>query len=95
MATLRDTPPHADAFTAYDEEHFALYLTLLHASGEGWSEKRICRSVLGIDPEAPDAMQTLRSHLARAHWLSTDGRNHLLDAGPSSIHRNHQATKER
>jgi hypothetical protein len=71
--------PTTDAFTPYDEAHFALYLTLLHASADGWSEERMCRSVLKIEPENPRSVEILRSHLARARWLSAEGRRHLLD----------------
>ncbi len=41
-----------------------------------------CRDILGIDPEVePErAKVTLRSHLDRARWLSTSGRQRILES---------------
>lgn len=80
-AELLDSAPTADAFTAYDETHMAVYLTLLHASAEGASEAEMCRDILGIDATAePDRAKTmLQSHLARAQWLGTTGRRRILE----------------
>ena len=77
-----ETAPTADALTPYDEAHFAIYLSLLHASAEGTSEAEMCRNILGIDLEAePDrARSMLQSHLDRAHWLSTSGRQRILES---------------
>jgi hypothetical protein len=72
-------PPSDDAFTPYDERHFAIYLSLLHASADGLGEDEMCRTVLGIDPQTPGSNETLRSHLERARWFSTTGYRHLLD----------------
>jgi hypothetical protein len=74
-------PPTTDAFTPYDEAHFAIYLSLLHASAEGTSKEEMSRQILGIDPEAePDRAQaTLEALLGRAIWLSEAGYRHLLE----------------
>ncbi|MDQ7250530.1 hypothetical protein [Dongia sedimenti] len=81
MVELQQTAPTADALTPYDEAHFAIYLSLLHASGEGTSEAEMCRNILGVDLETePDrAKSMLQSHLDRARWLSTDGRRRILE----------------
>ena len=78
---IADAAPTADALTAYDEAHFAVYLSLLHASTDGTSVTEVCRDILGIDPEdEPErAEATLRSHLERARWLSTSGRQRILE----------------
>jgi hypothetical protein len=78
---ITDVAPTADALTAYDEAHFAVYLSLLHASADGTSDTEMCRDILGIDPDAdPErAKATLRSHLERARWLSTSGRQRILE----------------
>lgn len=76
---LAKAPPSDDAFTPYDEQHFAVYLGLLHASADGLCEDEMCRTVLGVDPQTPGSKDTLRSHLARARWFSTTGYRHLLD----------------
>lgn len=77
--TLAKAPPSDDAFTPYDEQHFAIYLGLLHASADGLCEDEMCRAVLGVDPQTPGSKETLRSHLERARWFSTTGYRHLLD----------------
>jgi hypothetical protein len=78
---VAETAPTADAFTPYDDVHFAVYLSLLHASAEGVSDAMMCREVLGIDPETdPDrAKAMLKSHLDRARWLSAEGRSRILE----------------
>ena len=77
---IADAAPTADALTAYDEAHFAVYLSLLHASAEGTGEAEMCRDILGIDlgTEPDRAKAMLQSHLDRAHWLSTSGRQRIL-----------------
>lgn len=76
---LAKAPPSDDAFTEYDEQHFAIYLGLLHASADGLCEDEMCRTVLGVDPQTPGSKETLRNHLERAHWISATGYRHLLD----------------
>ncbi len=82
VVELLKVAPTADTFTAYDETHFAVYLSLLHASAEGLTDTEMCRDILGIDPEVePErAKVTLRSHLDRARWLSTSGRQRILES---------------
>lgn len=79
---IADAAPTADALTGYDEAHFAVYLTLLHASADGTSDAEMCRDILGIDLNAePERAKTmLQSHLDRARWLSSDGRQHILES---------------
>jgi hypothetical protein len=79
--SLNTEAPTADALTGYDEAHFAIYLSLLHASAEGADDADMCRDILGIDPEAePErAKAVLQSHLDRARWLSSDGRQRILE----------------
>jgi hypothetical protein len=78
---IADAAPTADAFTAYDEAHLAVYLSLLHASGDGASEATMCRDILGIDAgaEPERAKIMLQTHLDRAQWLSTSGRQRILE----------------
>jgi hypothetical protein len=80
-ASLADLAPTDAAFTHYDEEHFALYLSLLHAQAEGTPAPQIAREVFGIDPEAePERATTMvKSHLDRARWLSTHGRLRVFE----------------
>ena len=82
MAELLETAPRADAVTAYDEAHFAVYLSLLHASAIGVSDTEMCRDILGIDASAePERARTmLQTHLDRARWLSSSGRQRILES---------------
>jgi hypothetical protein len=77
---LTEEAPLTDSITDYDKAHFAVYLSLLHASGEGTSDDEMCRVILGIDParEPERARKTLQSHLRRARWMSESGYRHLL-----------------
>lgn len=79
---LAKAPPSDDALTDYDEQHFAIYLGLLHARAEGATDAEMCRNILGIDPDLdPEwARAVLQSHLDRAHWLSTSGRGRILES---------------
>lgn len=79
--SLAAEAPTVDAFTEYDERHFAVYLSLLYGNAEGLSEDDMALTILEIDPncEPEQARQSLRSHLARAQWLATTGRHHILD----------------
>ena len=73
--------PKSDQITPYDRAHMATYLALLHASGEGLTYNEMARQILGLDPkiDPDDARTIIESHLARARWLATKGRNLLLD----------------
>jgi hypothetical protein len=72
--------PQSAEITAYDETHFVTYLRLLDASAAGVSEEKMCRLILGIDPaiDPERAGAALKSHLARAHWMTGEGYRHLL-----------------
>ncbi len=82
---LADEPPDLEEITAYDRGHFATYLSLLYAAGEGHSEEKMALDVLGIDlANEPDRVRhMLRSHLERARWLANSGYKYLLEGNPS------------
>jgi len=79
---LAEDAPVSDSITAYDRAHFATYLSLLYATGEGQSDEEMAREILGIDPvaEAERARRTLGSHLSRARWLAESGYRALLQS---------------
>lgn len=68
--------PMSAEITTYDEAHFVTYIRLLDASASGVSDDEMCRIILNIDPAS--ARSALKSHLARARWMTTDGYRHLL-----------------
>ena len=74
-------PPESESVTAYDRAHFAIYLSLLYAAGEGENDHVMARNILMIDPEKEPhrAQQTLESHLKRARWLAESGYQSLLE----------------
>jgi hypothetical protein len=74
-------PPDSETITVYDKAHFATYLSLLYASGEGKNDQEMARDILRIDPEKEPhrAHQTLESHLRRARWLVKIGYQSLLE----------------
>ncbi|QDF37458.1 DUF2285 domain-containing protein [Bradyrhizobium symbiodeficiens] len=71
-----DVAPNGPALTAYDERHVVTYIRLLQAEGEGADWREVARIVLHIDPERePDRARTAyESHLARAKWVTEQGR---------------------
>ena len=73
-------PPESDSITAYDRAHFATYLSLLYAAGEGENDHKMARSILRIDPDKDPqlALQAVESHLKRARWLAESGYQTLL-----------------
>ncbi|MEQ1524571.1 MAG: DUF2285 domain-containing protein [Aestuariivirga sp.] len=75
-------PPESGSITAYDRAHFATYLSLLYAAGEGENDLEMARNILMIDPEKEPhrARQALESHLKRARWLAESGYQSLLEA---------------
>lgn len=79
---LAEEPPDHEGITPYDRAHFATYLSLLYASGEGQSEEEMAREILGIDPvaDAERARRTLDRHLSRARWLAESGYRDLLQS---------------
>ena len=80
---VADSAPNEPALTAYDEQHVVTYIRLLQAEGEGANWREVARVVLHMDPERePDrARSAYQSHLARAKWVTEQGR--LLRGGGS------------
>ncbi|WP_353642537.1 DUF2285 domain-containing protein [Mesorhizobium sp. WSM2239] len=77
---LSDEVPWSDSLTAYDNEHFTIYLRLLDAAADDASEEEMAQLILGIDParEPERAQKALRSHLDRANWMVTSGYKELF-----------------
>lgn len=73
---VADTAPNEPALTGYDEQHVVTYIRLLQAEGEGADWREVARVVLHMDPERePDrARRAYQSHLARAKWMTEQGR---------------------
>ena len=73
---VADAAPADQILTAYDERHVVTYMRLLQAEGEGANWREVARVVLHFDPERePDrARSAYQSHLARAKWLTEQGR---------------------
>lgn len=73
---VADVAPNEPVLTAYDEQHVVTYMRLLQAEGEGADWREVARVVLHMDPERePDrARSAYQSHLARAKWLTEQGR---------------------
>ncbi|MHB0790583.1 DUF2285 domain-containing protein [Bradyrhizobium sp. 5.13L] len=73
---VADVAPNEATLTAYDEQHVVTYIRLLQAEGQGADWREVARIVLHIDPERePDRARTAyQSHLARAKWLTEQGR---------------------
>lgn len=71
-----DLAPSGPVLTSYDEEHVVTYIRLLQAEGQGADWREVARIVLHIDPERePDRARTAyQSHLARAKWVTEQGR---------------------
>ena len=73
---VADVAPNEPALTTYDEQHVITYIRLLQAEGQGAEWREVARIVLHIDPERePDrALNAYKSHLARAKWVTEQGR---------------------
>lgn len=73
---VADAAPTDQILTVYDEQHVMTYMRLLQAESEGADWMEVARIVLRIDPERePDrARSAYQSHLARAKWLTEQGR---------------------
>lgn len=71
-----DLAPSGPVLTSYDEEHVVTYIRLLQAEGQGADWQEVARIVLHIDPDRePDrALSAYQSHLARAKWVTEQGR---------------------
>ncbi|WP_454651282.1 DUF2285 domain-containing protein [Bradyrhizobium liaoningense] len=73
---VADAAPADQTLTAYDERHVVTYMRLLQAESEGADWMEVARVVLHIDPaQEPDrARNAYQSHLARAKWMTEQGR---------------------
>ena len=73
---VADSAPNEPLLTAYDEQHVVTYMRLLQAEGEGADWREVARVVLHMDPERePErARSAYQSHLARAKWVTEQGR---------------------
>jgi hypothetical protein len=73
---VADVAPTDSALTTYDEQHVVTYARLLQAEGEGADWREVARIVLHIDPdrELDRAKNAYLSHLARAKWVTEQGR---------------------
>lgn len=73
---VADVAPNESAMTIYDEQHVVTYMRLLQAESEGADWQEVARIVLHIDPKRePDrARAAYQSHLARAKWVTEQGR---------------------
>ncbi len=73
---VADVAPNEPELTVYDEQHVVTYMRLLQAEGEGADWREVARLVLHMDPERePDrARSAYQSHLARAKWVTEQGR---------------------
>ncbi|MFB9984579.1 DNA -binding domain-containing protein [Mesorhizobium newzealandense] len=70
-----DEVPWSDSLTAYDREHFTIYMRLLDASADNASKEEMAQVILGLDPvcEPERALKSLDSHLRRANWMVRTG----------------------
>ncbi|MBR0939546.1 DUF2285 domain-containing protein [Bradyrhizobium jicamae] len=73
---VADVAPNESALTAYDEQHVVTYIRLLQAEGEGADWREVARVILHMDPERePERTRSAyQSHLARAKWVTEQGR---------------------
>jgi hypothetical protein len=72
--------PNAPHLTDYDYTLLICYLRLLDAEKEGADWREVARIVLKTDPEHDyqRAKQCYDTHLMRAHWMTEQGYQHLL-----------------
>ena len=73
---VADVAPNEPALTAYDEQHVVTYIRLLQAENQGADWREVARIVLHVDAERePERARTAyQSHLARAKWVTEQGR---------------------
>ena len=73
---IADVAPSDPKLTPYDEQHVVTYIRLLQAEGEGADWREVARIVLHLDPEREPvrARAAYQSHLARAKWVTEQGR---------------------
>ncbi|MCG2673118.1 DUF2285 domain-containing protein [Bradyrhizobium sp. GCM10023182] len=79
---VADAAPTDQMLTVYDEQHVVTYMRLLQAESEGADWREVARIVLHLDPEREPrrARSAYQSHLARAKWVTEQGRL-LRDTG--------------
>ncbi|WP_217578773.1 hypothetical protein [Mesorhizobium sp. GbtcB19] len=72
--------PWAENLTAYDNDHFSVYLKLIDACANNASEDEMALTILGIDPalQPARARKAVRSHLERTYWLISNGYKDLF-----------------
>ena len=80
LSTLSDEVRWSNEITAYDKEHFTLYMRLLNAAADNASDWEMAQIILGIDPlrEPGRAQKVVHSHLDRASWMVTKGYRKLF-----------------
>lgn len=80
VAPLADEVPWSTKLTEYDEAHFVVYLRLLDASAKGATDEEMLGIILETDPgkSREAALRSMRSHLKRAQWMTTDGYRGLI-----------------
>ena len=73
---VADAAPTEQILTIYDQQHVVTYTRLLQADSEGADWREVARIVLHIDPEREPnrARNAYDSHLARAKWVTEQGR---------------------
>ena len=73
---VADVAPTDATLTHYDEQHVVTYARLLQADSEGADWREVVRVVLHINPEheLDRARNAYQSHLARAKWVTEQGR---------------------
>jgi hypothetical protein len=80
---ISDVAPDDAVLTAYDEQHLITYIRLLDAESDGADWQDVAKIVLHIDAarEPGRAWRAWETHLARAHWMTRSGYQHLLRGG--------------
>ncbi len=75
-----DIAPSGQELTDYDRSHVKLYMRLLDAAADGAHWEEAVQVLFGLDPaREPERCQRIHdSHLARAHWMTHTGYQHLL-----------------
>lgn len=73
---VADVAPTDPTLTSYDEQHAVTYMRLLAAESDGADWREVARVVLHLDPdrEPVRARNAFESHLARAKWVTEQGR---------------------
>jgi hypothetical protein len=73
---VADVAPTDPTVTAYDQQHIVMYARLLQSESEGADWREAAQIVLHIDAnQEPDrARNAYESHLARAKWVTEQGR---------------------